>query len=266
MMAVCVTLIWWKKSLRWVMTSERDTKICLSLLLCSSCHFGLLRGMSVSISNLVQFTHLTVKGDSDQMMFWAVLMLCPLQVTKFKSMRADLEEVARQKATLAKEHKWSDIENLPKLTSLFSKHGVPFLTPIWTWKSIHLESCPSLAQHTCASKSSRAWTSSSPNIAPAYSPVWRSKSHLTALTYGRSAASHFFRKNIYFRPKADVVFFVCSSASIHCWLRKKTEEDESGLVTNRQNVMLTVLKLQLIVVFILKWASFYVTQIWEGLK
>lgn len=37
-----------------------------------------------------------------------------LWVSKFKSLRADLEEVAHQKATLAKEHKWNDIENLPK--------------------------------------------------------------------------------------------------------------------------------------------------------
>ena len=58
-----------------------DTKICLSLLLCSSSQFWLLHGMlmdlclskreamSVSMSNLVQFTLLRVKGDSDQMMF-----------------------------------------------------------------------------------------------------------------------------------------------------------------------------------------------------
>lgn len=37
-----------------------------------------------------------------------------LWVSKFKSLTADLEEVARQKATLAKEQKWNDIENLPK--------------------------------------------------------------------------------------------------------------------------------------------------------
>ena len=36
------------------------------------------RTLSVSISNLVQFPHLRVKGDSDQRMFWAVLMLCSL--------------------------------------------------------------------------------------------------------------------------------------------------------------------------------------------
>ena len=41
-----------------------------------------------------------------------------LWVSKFKSLRVDLEEVARQKATLAKEHKWSDIENLPKSDKL----------------------------------------------------------------------------------------------------------------------------------------------------
>ncbi|KAK9513160.1 hypothetical protein VZT92_026720 [Zoarces viviparus] len=37
-----------------------------------------------------------------------------LWVSKFKSLTADLEDVARQKAVLAREHKWSDIENLPK--------------------------------------------------------------------------------------------------------------------------------------------------------
>lgn len=37
-----------------------------------------------------------------------------LWVSKFKCLTVDLEEVARQKATLVKEHKWSDIESLPK--------------------------------------------------------------------------------------------------------------------------------------------------------
>ncbi len=37
-----------------------------------------------------------------------------LWVSKFKRLTADLEHVARQKAILAHEHKWSDIENLPK--------------------------------------------------------------------------------------------------------------------------------------------------------
>ncbi|XP_072251164.1 general transcription factor II-I repeat domain-containing protein 2B-like [Leuresthes tenuis] len=36
-----------------------------------------------------------------------------LWVNKFKSLTADIEEVARQKATLVKEHKWSDMENFP---------------------------------------------------------------------------------------------------------------------------------------------------------
>ena len=36
-----------------------------------------------------------------------------LWVNKFKSLTADIEEVARQKATLVKEHKWSDMEKLP---------------------------------------------------------------------------------------------------------------------------------------------------------
>ncbi|KAI4799871.1 hypothetical protein KUCAC02_016410, partial [Chaenocephalus aceratus] len=37
-----------------------------------------------------------------------------LWVSKFKSLTADLEDVARQKAILAREHKWSDLEILPK--------------------------------------------------------------------------------------------------------------------------------------------------------
>lgn len=55
-----------------------------------------------------------------------------LWVNKFKTLTADLEEVARQKATLAKEHKRSDMEKLPHPTNLFLKHGVPFLTHILT--------------------------------------------------------------------------------------------------------------------------------------
>ncbi|XP_059835935.1 general transcription factor II-I repeat domain-containing protein 2A-like [Hypanus sabinus] len=35
-------------------------------------------------------------------------------VSKFRRLTADLEDVARQKAVLAQNHKWSDIENLPK--------------------------------------------------------------------------------------------------------------------------------------------------------
>ncbi|XP_019720818.1 general transcription factor II-I repeat domain-containing protein 2-like [Hippocampus comes] len=35
-------------------------------------------------------------------------------VSKFKRLTEDLEDVARQKATLAQNHKWSDIENLPR--------------------------------------------------------------------------------------------------------------------------------------------------------
>ncbi|OCU00129.1 hypothetical protein XELAEV_18005914mg [Xenopus laevis] len=37
-----------------------------------------------------------------------------LWVFKFKNLTLDLEEIACQKATLAKEHKWNDVENLPK--------------------------------------------------------------------------------------------------------------------------------------------------------
>lgn len=39
-------------------------------------------------------------------------------MSKFKSLTADLENVARQKAILAQEHKWSDIENIPKTDKL----------------------------------------------------------------------------------------------------------------------------------------------------
>ncbi|KAJ4947893.1 hypothetical protein JOQ06_009924 [Pogonophryne albipinna] len=35
-------------------------------------------------------------------------------VSKFKRLTADLEDVARQKAVLAQNHKWRDIDNLPK--------------------------------------------------------------------------------------------------------------------------------------------------------
>ena len=39
-------------------------------------------------------------------------------VSKFKRLTAELEDVARQKAILAQNHKWTDIENLPKLDQL----------------------------------------------------------------------------------------------------------------------------------------------------
>ncbi|KAL0978655.1 hypothetical protein UPYG_G00173530 [Umbra pygmaea] len=39
-------------------------------------------------------------------------------VSKFKRSTADLEDVARQKAVLAQNHKWRDIENLPKTDQL----------------------------------------------------------------------------------------------------------------------------------------------------
>lgn len=53
-----------------------------------------------------------------------------LWVNKFKTLRADLEEVARQKAALAKEHKWSYMEKLPYPDKLNT--GVPFLTCMLT--------------------------------------------------------------------------------------------------------------------------------------
>ncbi|KAL1277343.1 hypothetical protein QQF64_024016 [Cirrhinus molitorella] len=49
-----------------------------------------------------------------------------LWVSKFKRLTADLEDVARQKAILAQEHKWSDIEHLPKPDKLVFE----------TWKAI----------------------------------------------------------------------------------------------------------------------------------
>lgn len=39
-----------------------------------------------------------------------------LWVSTFKSLTADLKDVARQKAILAQENKWSYIENLPQKT------------------------------------------------------------------------------------------------------------------------------------------------------
>ena len=35
-------------------------------------------------------------------------------ISKFRSLTADLENLARQKADLAQSHNWSEIENLPK--------------------------------------------------------------------------------------------------------------------------------------------------------
>ena len=47
-------------------------------------------------------------------------------VSKFKRLTEDLEDVARQKATLAQNHKWSDIENLPRPDKLvFETWNVP---------------------------------------------------------------------------------------------------------------------------------------------
>lgn len=39
-------------------------------------------------------------------------------VSKFKRLTTNLEDVAHQKAILAQNQKWSDIENLPKLDKL----------------------------------------------------------------------------------------------------------------------------------------------------
>lgn len=50
-----------------------------------------------------------------------------LWVSKFKSLTAELEDVARQKAILGQNHKWSDIENLPKPDKLVfdTWNGIP---------------------------------------------------------------------------------------------------------------------------------------------
>jgi len=50
-------------------------------------------------------------------------------VSKFKRLTDNLEDVARQKATLAQNHKWSDIVNLPRLDKLVLKCGMPSSTP-----------------------------------------------------------------------------------------------------------------------------------------
>ena len=49
-----------------------------------------------------------------------VLNICTkdMWVSKFQRLTADLEDVARQKAMLAHNHKWKAIENLPKLDQL----------------------------------------------------------------------------------------------------------------------------------------------------
>ena len=51
-------------------------------------------------------------------------------VSNFTNLITDLEDVARQKTNLSREHKWSDIENLPKpdkLWNIFLKWNVKFL-------------------------------------------------------------------------------------------------------------------------------------------
>ncbi|KAF0022474.1 hypothetical protein F2P81_025287 [Scophthalmus maximus] len=66
-----------------------------------------------------------------------------LWVSKFISLTADLEDVGRHKAVLALEHKWSNIENLPKPDKLVYEtwNAIP------DTKGMHLESCPSLDPH-----------------------------------------------------------------------------------------------------------------------
>ena len=52
-------------------------------------------------------------------------------VSKFRSLAADLEDVARQKAILAHKHKWSDNQKtFRNRRNLCSIHGIPFPTLI----------------------------------------------------------------------------------------------------------------------------------------
>ena len=49
-------------------------------------------------------------------------------VSKFRSLTADLEDLAFQKAMLAQNHKWSDFKNLLKPDKLVFDTGTSFLT------------------------------------------------------------------------------------------------------------------------------------------
>lgn len=64
-----------------------------------------------SLLNMSAFTGVSQPDLEIELADIADKELC---ASKFESLTADLEEVARQKAILAGEHKWSDIENLPK--------------------------------------------------------------------------------------------------------------------------------------------------------
>lgn len=81
-----------------------------------------------SLLNTVAFTGVS-KSDLENEL--ADIADKDLWVNKFKSLTADLEEVARQKASLAKKHKWSDMEKLHHPDKLV-EHGVPFLTRVLT--------------------------------------------------------------------------------------------------------------------------------------
>ena len=59
-------------------------------------------------------TAFTAVSQSDLELELADIADKDVWVSKFRSLAADLENVARQKAILAQNHKWSDIENLPK--------------------------------------------------------------------------------------------------------------------------------------------------------
>lgn len=53
-------------------------------------------------------------SQPDLEMELAVIADKDIWVSKVKQLTADLEDVAHQKAVLAQNHKWRDVENLPK--------------------------------------------------------------------------------------------------------------------------------------------------------
>ena len=70
------------------------------------------------------------------------------------------------------------LRTFPNQTNLFSKLGMLYPTFMWTWKSMHLESCRSLDPHMYVSRCSPTWTLLKTNIAhvsqmTGYNPVWR---------------------------------------------------------------------------------------------
>ncbi|XP_059849459.1 general transcription factor II-I repeat domain-containing protein 2A-like [Hypanus sabinus] len=69
-------------------------------------------------SSLLNTTALAGVSKPDLEMELAEIADKDIWVSKFRCLTADLEDVARQKAVLAQNHKWSDIENLPKADKL----------------------------------------------------------------------------------------------------------------------------------------------------